>query len=100
MRIKRTFEKSLLLVVVSSFANHGRVKRPFAPNAASRCFRTGKPPGVFGIEQHRVFQIIKANATHFAEIGAGAALICISSLGRALESEGNLTPADGDGKKR
>ncbi len=43
---------------------------------------TEQAAGFFGINQRRIFQIIENEAAHFAEIEAGAVMICMSSLAK------------------
>lgn len=100
MEIKQKFEK--LVIANRRFViRQSRSSKQFVcADCGEPMLTTGQAAGVFGIRQRRVFQIIEADAAHFTETETGAALICIPSLGRALESEGNLTPIDGDRKEQ
>jgi len=40
---------------------------------------------LMGIKQSRIFQIVDTGATHSIEAEAGALMICLPSLARALE---------------
>jgi hypothetical protein len=42
---------------------------------------------LFGIKQSRIFQIVETEAIHFAEIKAGALMICLNSLSAVLDCD-------------
>ena len=48
---------------------------------------TEQSANIFGIKQRRIFQIIETEAAHFAEIEAGAVMICLPSLAAVLDGE-------------
>lgn len=87
MEIKRKFE---MLIET----NRRYVIRQSPSNKQIACAECGEPmlrveqaAGFFGIKQRRVFQIIEAEAAHFTETEAGAAMICLSSLAAVLDNE-------------
>ena len=94
MEIKRKFE---MLIET----NRRYIIRQSAPGRQIRCAECDEPmltveqaAGFFNIKQRRIFQIIEAEAAHFAETEAGAAMICITSLEETLGGGETLTPAD------
>lgn len=87
MKIKRRFEMSV-------DTSRRYIIRPSVSGRQIACAECGEPMTAiepiavfFGITQRRIFQIIETGAAHFAETETGAALICISSLRRALQSD-------------
>ena len=89
MEIKRKFE---LLIET----NRRFIIRQAPPGEPIACAVCGEPmltvqqaAAFFNIKQRRIFQIIEADAAHFIEIEAGAAMICLSSLAAILEAESN-----------
>lgn len=100
MKVKRRFE-------VSIDTTRRFIIRQSAPGSEIACTECGESmlqveqvAAFFNIRQRHIFQIVESGAAHFTETEAGAALICIPSLGRALEGEENFMPKDGDEKKR
>ena len=88
MEIKRSFEQ--LIVTKRRF-----VVRRTAPDAQTICAECGasalaveQAAVFFGIKQRRIFRIIEAEATHFAETESGALMICLNSLAEFLEENG------------
>lgn len=87
MKIKRKFE---MLIAT----NRRYIIRQPSAGSQITCAECGEPvlttekaAGFFGIKQRRIFQIIETDTAHFAEIEAGAVLICISSLALVLDNE-------------
>lgn len=87
MKIKRKFE-----VLVST--NRRFIIRQSRGVDRQACAECGEPmlateqaAVFFGIKQRRIFQIIEAEAAHFFETDAGAAVICLSSLATVLDSD-------------
>ncbi len=81
--------------------NRRYIIRQSAPGGQIRCAECGEPmlaveqaAGFFNIKQRRIFQIIEAEAAHFTETEAGAAMICITSLEETLNGGQTSTPAD------
>ncbi len=94
MEIKRKFD---LLIET----NRRYVIRQMPPSEKTACAECGEPmlrveqaADFFGIKQRRIFQIIETEAAHFTETGAGAVIICITSLADFLDAEQTLTPAN------
>ncbi len=91
MEIKRRFEWFIE-------TNRRYVIRQSAPSGKHiSCAECGEPmltaeraAGFFGITQRRLFRIIEADAAHFIEADAGAAMICITSMAEFLNGEMRL----------
>ena len=90
MEIKRKFE---MLIAT----NRRYIIRQSLPGGQIACAECGEPmlmteqaAGFFGIKQRRIFQIIETEAAHFAEIEAGAVMICITSLEKTLDNGENF----------
>jgi hypothetical protein len=93
MKIKRKFE---MLVAT----NRRYIIRQSPPGKQIACAECGEPmltteqaAGLFDIKQRRIFQIIEAEAVHFAEIKAGAVMICLISLAEVLDGGQTQTQA-------
>ena len=93
MEIKRKFE---MLVAT----NRRYIIRQSPSVRQIACAKCGEPmlmteqaAGFFGVKQRRIFQIIETEAAHFAEIEAGAVMICMTSLAEILDGKQTLTPA-------
>ena len=87
MEIKRKIE-----MVVAT--NEKYVIRKSSTHKPTACAKCGEPmlaiaqaAVLLGIKQSRVFQIVETGAAHFAEIEAGAVMICLSSLAIILDGE-------------
>lgn len=87
MEIKRKIE---FLVAT----NEKYVVRKSSTHKSTACAKCGEPmltteqtAALFGITQRRIFQIIEAEAAHYAEAEAGAAMICLASLAAVLSGE-------------
>ena len=92
MEIKRKFE---MLVAT----NRRYTIRQSPPGRQIACAECGEPmlrveqaADFFGIKQRRIFQIIEAEAAHYIETEAGAAMICITSLKETLGDGKTSTP--------
>jgi len=95
MEIKRKFEMSIA-------TNRRYIIHQPASGRQIACAECGEPmltteqaASIFGITQRRIFQIIETEAAHFAEIEAGAVMICLTSLAEVLDGGQTLTPANG-----
>ena len=91
MEIKRKFE---MLIET----NRRYIIRQSLPGGQIVCAVCGEPmlrveqaAVFFNIKQRRIFQIIEAEAAHFTETESGAAMICITSLEKTLDSGKNFT---------
>ena len=94
MEIKRKFE---MLVATN---RRYTIRQP-ASGRQIACAECGEPmltaekaANIFGITQRRIFQIIETEATHFAEIEAGAVMICLTSLEEVLGGRQTETPVE------
>ena len=95
MEIKRKFEMSVA-------TNRRYIIHQSASGRQIACAKCGEPmlmteqaAGFFGVTQRRIFQIIENEAAHFTESEAGAVMICLTSLAKALDGERTLTPTNG-----
>lgn len=87
MKIKRKFE-----MLVATNRRYTIRQSPSGRQIA--CVKCGEPMLMtdqaavfFGVKQRQIFQIIETEAAHFAEIEAGAVVICLSSLALVLDNE-------------
>ena len=87
MKIKQKFE---MLVATSrryTIRQSPSVRQINCAECGEPMLATEKAARFFGINQRRVFQIIETETMHFAEIEAGAVMVCMSSLAKVFDDE-------------
>ena len=87
MQIKRKFEMLVATKRRYTIRQSSSVRQTACVKCGEPMLATEAAAGFFGIKQRRVFQIIETEAAHFAEIEAGAVLVCMSSLAKFLDDE-------------
>ncbi len=94
MEIKRKFE----MLIETNRRYVIRQSRSGKQIACAECgepmLKTDQAADFFGIKQRRIFQIIETEAAHFTDTGAGAVMICITSLADFLDAEQTLILAN------
>ena len=87
MEIKRNFEMLVATNRRYIIRQSPLVRQIPCAECGEPMLMTEQAAGFFGVKQRRIFQIIEANAAHFTEIEAGAAMICLPSLTAFLDNE-------------
>ena len=87
MEIKRNFEKIVVTKRRFVISQTPSVKQIACAECGEPMLAIAQAAVLLGIKQSRVFQIVETGAAHFAEIEAGAVMICLSSLAAILDGE-------------
>ena len=85
MEIKRSFEK--LSITKRRFVIHQTpsVKQTTCAECGEQMLEIAQAAVLLGIKQSQIFQIVETGAAHSTEAEAGALMICLPSLAKALE---------------
>ncbi len=87
MEIKRNFEKLVITKRRYVISQTPSVKQITCAKCSEPMLTIAQSAVLFGIKQSRIFQIVETEAIHFAEIEAGALLICLNSLSAVLDCD-------------
>ena len=85
MEIKRNFEKLVITKRRFVIRQTPSVKQTTCAECGEPMLTIVQAAVLMGIKQSRIFQIVDTGATHSIEAEAGALMICLPSLARALE---------------
>jgi predicted XRE-type DNA-binding protein len=85
MEIKRNFEKLTVTKRRYVISQTRSVKQKACAECGEPMLTIAQAAVLFGIKQSRIFQIVEKGAAHFAEIEAGALMICLTSLSAVLD---------------
>ena len=87
MEIKRRYEKLSMTTRRFVIRQTPSVKQMTCAECGEPMLTIVQAAVLMGIKQSRIFQILETGAAHFAEIEAGAVMICLSSLAIILDGE-------------
>lgn len=87
MEIKRSFEQLVVTKRRFVIRQSPSVKQTACAKCGEPMLTIAQAAVLFGIKQRRIFQMVETGAAHFAEIEAGALMICLNSLSAVLDCD-------------
>lgn len=85
MEIKRNFEELTITKRRFVIRQTPSVKQMTCAECGEQMLAIAQAAVLLGIKQSQIFRIVEMGATHSTEAEAGALMICLPSLARALE---------------
>ena len=86
MEIKRNFEELTITKRRFVIRQTPQGKQTTCGECGEAMLAIAQAAVMFGVKQSRIFHIVETGAAHSAEAEAGALMICLPSLGIALDS--------------